>query len=175
MIAIIDYGMGNLRSVQKALETVGANVTVSDDPKTITNADQVVLPGVGAIAPALELVDYGQPASGLDDVVCGSMFHLACVLGDWQPPRASLDISARVSLRVEGVASKPARLDLVPAHLADLVLFVAKLLSEAGEQIVAGDHILSGSFMAKAVALRAGQGVEAVLGEFGTVRCSAAC
>ena len=48
MIAIIDYGMGNLRSVQKALEAVGANAVVSSQPQTILDADSVVLPGVGA-------------------------------------------------------------------------------------------------------------------------------
>ena len=48
MIAVIDYGMGNLRSVQKALEFVGAKVIVTHDPDLILNADSVVLPGVGA-------------------------------------------------------------------------------------------------------------------------------
>ncbi len=47
-LALIDYGIGNLRSVQKALEAVGATVQLTDDPETILNADKVVLPGVGA-------------------------------------------------------------------------------------------------------------------------------
>ncbi|MDO5310184.1 MAG: imidazole glycerol phosphate synthase subunit HisH [Planctomycetia bacterium] len=50
MIAIIDYGMGNLRSVQKAFERLGVEAQVSADRDTILNADKVVLPGVGAIA-----------------------------------------------------------------------------------------------------------------------------
>lgn len=54
MIAIIDYGMGNLRSVQKAFESVGANAIVSDCPADIEKADKIVLPGVGAIKPAIE-------------------------------------------------------------------------------------------------------------------------
>ena len=45
MIAVIDYGMGNLRSVQKALEFVGAKVIVTHDPDLLLNADSVVLPG----------------------------------------------------------------------------------------------------------------------------------
>jgi glutamine amidotransferase len=48
MIVIIDYGMGNLRSVQKAFETVGANAKISSNPDEILNASAVVLPGVGA-------------------------------------------------------------------------------------------------------------------------------
>ena len=48
MIAVIDYGAGNLRSAVRALQHVGAALTVSDDPKVIAAADGVVLPGVGA-------------------------------------------------------------------------------------------------------------------------------
>lgn len=48
MIAVIDYGLGNLRSVSKALESLGANVEVTDSPETILNANGVILPGVGA-------------------------------------------------------------------------------------------------------------------------------
>lgn len=54
MIAIIDYGMGNLRSVQKALEKVGAQAIITNDKAKILQAEKVVLPGVGAIRPAME-------------------------------------------------------------------------------------------------------------------------
>lgn len=54
MIAIIDYGMGNLRSVQKALEKAQAQTVITQDPNVIEHADKVVLPGVGAIKPAVE-------------------------------------------------------------------------------------------------------------------------
>ncbi|HZD60338.1 MAG TPA: imidazole glycerol phosphate synthase subunit HisH [Anaerolineae bacterium] len=50
MIAIIDYGMGNLRSVEKAFEKLGFAVAISNDPDFIKHADGVVLPGVGAFA-----------------------------------------------------------------------------------------------------------------------------
>ncbi len=48
MIALIDYGAGNVRSVHKALETVGANVLLTRDPDALAQAEKVVLPGVGA-------------------------------------------------------------------------------------------------------------------------------
>jgi glutamine amidotransferase len=48
MITIIDYGMGNLRSVQKGFERVGFQARVTDDPRQVTTADKLVLPGVGA-------------------------------------------------------------------------------------------------------------------------------
>lgn len=50
MIAVTDYGAGNLRNVCKALEHVGARITLSDDPQVIARADKVVVPGVGAFA-----------------------------------------------------------------------------------------------------------------------------
>ena len=53
MIAIIDYGMGNLRSVQKALEVSGGRTCITGDKKAIEAADKIVLPGVGAVSPAM--------------------------------------------------------------------------------------------------------------------------
>jgi glutamine amidotransferase len=54
MIAIIDYGMGNLRSVQKALESAGASARIVTSPDEILQADKLVLPGVGAMKPAMD-------------------------------------------------------------------------------------------------------------------------
>jgi len=78
VIAVIDYGMGNLRSVQKALEHVGAKVIVTNDPKLIISADSVVLPGVGAfkdcmanltqlklVDPIRKFIDGGKPFLGI--------------------------------------------------------------------------------------------------------------
>jgi len=60
MIAIIDYGMGNLRSVQKGFERVGREAVVTRDIRTILNASKVVLPGVGAFPDCMRnLEQYG--------------------------------------------------------------------------------------------------------------------
>lgn len=53
MIVIVDYGMGNLRSVSKALEHLGAKVLVSADPRHVAQAEKLVLPGVGAFDAAM--------------------------------------------------------------------------------------------------------------------------
>ena len=53
MIAIIDYSMGNIHSVQKALESLGAEVTVTNNPNEIKKSNKVVLPGVGAFDDAM--------------------------------------------------------------------------------------------------------------------------
>jgi len=65
MIAIIDYGMGNLRSVQKGFERVGHDAVVTNDAKTILNASKVVLPGVGAFPDCMRNLEQ----NGLIDVV----------------------------------------------------------------------------------------------------------
>ncbi len=57
MIAIIDYGMGNLRSVQKAFEFLGFDASVTSDSKDIINASHIVLPGVGAFADAARCLE----------------------------------------------------------------------------------------------------------------------
>jgi imidazole glycerol-phosphate synthase subunit HisH len=64
-ICILDYGMGNLRSVEKALAHVGATATIANDPEAIRAADGVILPGVGAFPKAMERV----AELGLDDLI----------------------------------------------------------------------------------------------------------
>ena len=54
MIAIVDYGVGNVRSVERALVQVGADPKLTADPDDLENAEGLVLPGVGAFAPALD-------------------------------------------------------------------------------------------------------------------------
>ena len=65
MIAIIDYGMGNLRSVQKAFEFLGCDACITDQADTILAADHVVLPGVGAFRDAMARLKE----TGLDLIV----------------------------------------------------------------------------------------------------------
>ncbi len=59
MIAIVDYGVGNLRSVERALLHVGAEPKLTADPDELERCDGMVLPGVGAFAPALEKLTQG--------------------------------------------------------------------------------------------------------------------
>jgi glutamine amidotransferase len=64
-ILILDYGMGNLRSVEKALEHVGARASIGADPEAIRAADGLILPGVGAFPRAMEQIR----ATGLDELL----------------------------------------------------------------------------------------------------------
>jgi glutamine amidotransferase len=72
MIVIIDYGMGNLRSVQKAVEAVGRAARISSDPDEVRRANHVILPGVGAFADAMsELRRTGLDAAFIAAVRSG--------------------------------------------------------------------------------------------------------
>ena len=80
MIAVIDYEMGNLRSVQKALERVGATAVVTRDPGVIARAAAAVLPGVGAFGMCMEnLGRYGLIAPVKDFIASGRPFLGICL------------------------------------------------------------------------------------------------
>jgi glutamine amidotransferase len=76
-LAVVDYGMGNRRSVQKALEHVGATVHVTRDRDQLQAADGLVVPGVGAFPAAMESLQ----ALGLADLIRGSAAGGTPVLG----------------------------------------------------------------------------------------------
>jgi glutamine amidotransferase len=76
-IAILNYGMGNLRSVEKALERVGAEAEVTSDPQAARAADGLILPGVGAFPAAMEKVRE----LGLDVLVAERLSSGTPVLG----------------------------------------------------------------------------------------------
>ena len=80
MIAIIDYGVGNLRSVQKAFEAVGQQAEVTSDKAMIEAASHVVLPGVGAFgAAAATLRSHGLEDVARDAALSGRPFLGICV------------------------------------------------------------------------------------------------
>ena len=80
MIAIIDYGMGNLRSVQKGFEHTGHEAVVTSDAKKILNAAKVVLPGVGAFPDCMRnLEQYGLIEAVLKSISAGKPFLGICL------------------------------------------------------------------------------------------------
>ena len=80
MIVVVDYGMGNLRSVAKALEHVGASVLVTADPQRVADAPSVVLPGVGAFGQATRrLRDRGLWAALAAYLATGRPFLGICL------------------------------------------------------------------------------------------------
>lgn len=80
MIAIIDYGMGNIRSVEKGFQKAGADVKVTQDPRDINNADGVVLPGVGAFRDCMKgLEDLNLSNAVIETIKKGKPFLGICV------------------------------------------------------------------------------------------------
>lgn len=80
MVLVVDYGMGNLRSVAKALESLGASVLVSTDPADVRKAERVVLPGVGAFGDAArELDSRGLTRPLAEHLAAGKPFLGVCL------------------------------------------------------------------------------------------------
>ena len=69
VIAVLDYGIGNLRSAEKALQKVGGDARLTRDPAFVDSADAVVLPGVGAFGACMDALR----GAGLEDVVYGAV------------------------------------------------------------------------------------------------------
>lgn len=79
-IAVIDYGMGNLRSVQKALEHIGMDAEVTSDAATLLRADGAVLPGVGAFADCMKnLTETGLIPTVMGFIASGRPFLGICL------------------------------------------------------------------------------------------------
>ncbi len=81
MIAIIDYGMGNLRSVQKALEKAGAQTLITQSPSDMEHAEKVVLPGVGAMQAAMQKLTELKLIEPIKNVVASGKPFLGICLG----------------------------------------------------------------------------------------------
>jgi glutamine amidotransferase len=80
VIAVVDYGMGNLRSVAKALEKVGAEAVVTSDAAVIADSAGVVLPGVGAFADCMKNLDRSRLTRPiLDFIATGRPFFGICL------------------------------------------------------------------------------------------------
>ncbi len=81
MIAIVDYGMGNLRSVSKALEHLGAEAQVTSDPQVIQRAGKLILPGVGAFPAAMRELQTRELVGPIKEAVAAGKPYLGICLG----------------------------------------------------------------------------------------------
>jgi glutamine amidotransferase len=108
-VVVIDYGVGNLLSVQRAFERCGVNVLLSADPEVILNADRVVLPGVGAFTSAMKALDE----LGLVSVICELDKSKVPLLGICLGMQLLLDQSEEFG-EVAGLGLIPGRVIAVP-------------------------------------------------------------
>lgn len=109
---IIDYGMGNLRSVEKALQKAGAQARVSRDPDEVAAAERIVLPGVGAFGDAMaNLEKRGLIEAIRDSVAAGKPFLGICLGLD-----LLFEESDEHGLH-KGLGLLPGRVELLPTDL----------------------------------------------------------
>ncbi len=99
MISIIDYGVGNLRSVEKAFNYIGCDAVVSSEPASILASDAVILPGVGAFADAMESLRK----AGMVDVVKEAIAQNKPFLGICLGMQLLFDYSEEGGDRVQGL------------------------------------------------------------------------
>lgn len=81
MVAIIDYGAGNLHSVKNALDFIGAESIITNDRETILSADHVILPGVGSFGDAMECLKSSGLTDTVKEAASGSKPFLGICLG----------------------------------------------------------------------------------------------
>lgn len=81
MLVIVDYGMGNLRSVEKAFEAAGARPVVSSDPRRVEKASKLVLPGVGAFTQAMDELKKRKLVGRLKEKIESGTPYLGLCLG----------------------------------------------------------------------------------------------
>jgi glutamine amidotransferase len=82
MVVVVDYGMGNLRSVSKAFEACGADVTVSSKPEDLKKAERIVLPGVGAFGDSMaNLKKRGLIEPLCEEILVGKKPYFGICLG----------------------------------------------------------------------------------------------
>ncbi len=120
MIAIIDYGVGNLRSVEKAFHFIGVEAEISSDKNFILNADGVILPGVGAFADAMDSLEK----AGMVEVVKAVAKSGKPLLGICLGMQLLFDYSEEGGDRVEGlgifkgsIRQLPLDMDLKVPHM----------------------------------------------------------
>jgi len=106
---IVDYGMGNIRSIARALERAGASVTVSDDPRAIEEADRLVIPGQGAFGQATERLAARALAEPLRQRIAGGRPLLGVCLG-----LQLLYERSEEAPGVAGLGAIPGSVDLLP-------------------------------------------------------------
>ena len=119
MIAIIDYGMGNLRSVQKGFEKVGAEAVVTADPGTLLEAERIVLPGVGAFRDCMHNLEQGGFVEPLLRVIAEGRPFLGICVGMQMLFSDSVEFGLHRGL------------DVIPGH----VLRFPEQMREAGEEL----------------------------------------
>lgn len=109
MIGIIDYGMGNLRSVQKALQRVGAHAEILPSPDALTGVDKLILPGVGAFGDGMANLRRGGWVDAIKSFIATGRPFLGICLGMQLLFESSTEDAPSPEKPVPGLAILPGR------------------------------------------------------------------
>lgn len=109
LVAVLDYGIGNLRSAQKALQRVGADARLTADPGLVADADAVVLPGVGAFGACMQALRAARLDGPATEAVARDVPFLGICVG-----MQMLFEGSDESPGVAGLGLLPGRLRLLP-------------------------------------------------------------
>jgi len=113
MIAIIDYGVGNLASVQKAFEFIGEEAIITNDRESILKASHVVLPGVGAFFEAMKRLKAANVDEVVKEVIKENIPFLGICLG----MQLIMDVSTEGGIETPGLGLIPGKVDIFPDNL----------------------------------------------------------
>lgn len=116
-VTVVDYGMGNLFSVEKAFQHCGAKVTVTADPDQVVSAERLVLPGVGAFADGMRELKSRNLITAIKDFSQTGRLFLGICLG----MQMMMDEGEEHGFH-EGLALVPGRVTAIPARKADGML-----------------------------------------------------
>ena len=139
MIAIVDYKAGNLTSVKKAFDHLGAQTTVTNDPEIVSAADKIVLPGVGHFAATKALDDSGLRETVLDRIEREIPFLGICVGMQW------MLASSEEAPEVKGLALWPGECSRFPSGVKSPHVGWNSLKIENGSRLLAG--VADGEFV----------------------------
>ena len=106
MIAVVDYGAGNLVSVKKALDWLGQESEITSDPSRIRGASKIVLPGVGHFASTQALADSGAQSAIKESIERGIPFLGICVGMQWMLEGSAESPSTRGSGMFDGTCER---------------------------------------------------------------------
>ena len=148
MIVVIDYGMGNLHSVRKALEVVGARTKVSPDPADIKKADKIVFPGVGSFGEAMNELKRRKLVTPIKDAIAAGKPFLGLCLGLqllFEKSEESPGVQGLGVLRGEVKRFRGSGESLKVPHMGWNSIAVSRQLSAISLKILKG--VPSGSYM----------------------------
>jgi len=139
MIAVVDYRAGNLTSVKKALDHLGADAVVTQDPKVVAKAGKIILPGVGHFSATMILEQTGLRSAILHRIERGVPFLGVCVGLQW------MFDSSDEAPAIPGLGLFPEKCERFPADVKSPHVGWNSLTCDQGSRLLRG--IPSGSFV----------------------------